>query len=87
MQSPLGYVLLLLFQTGARNWSINSLTPSALHDVLMWNTDKQKIIKSRQITMSLYNEFYSGILDVIYCQSYTYCFYKPVPSFHLAPAR
>jgi len=41
-QSLPGYVVLLLFQTGARNWSINSLTPSALHDVIMWNTDKQK---------------------------------------------
>ena len=25
-----------------RNWSIHSLTPSALHDVMMWNTDNQK---------------------------------------------
>ena len=24
------------------NWIINSLTPSALHDVMMWNTDNQK---------------------------------------------
>ena len=42
MQSPLGYVVLLLFWTGARNWSINSLTASALHDVMMWNTNNQK---------------------------------------------
>ena len=28
--SLLGDVVLLLFQTGAQNWSINSLTPSAL---------------------------------------------------------
>ena len=42
MQSSLGYVLLLLFRTGAQNWSINSLTSSALHDVMMWNTDNQK---------------------------------------------
>jgi len=25
-----------------RNWNINSLTPSALHDVMMYNTDNQK---------------------------------------------
>ena len=24
-----------------QNWSINSLTPSALHDVMMWNTDNK----------------------------------------------
>jgi len=23
------------------NWSINSLTPSALHDVMMWSADNQ----------------------------------------------
>ena len=54
MQSPLGYVVLLLFwEPGTQkigslwNWSINSLTPSALHDVVMWNTNK-KIIKTWQ---------------------------------------
>jgi len=39
--SLLGNVV-LLFWTGTRNWSINSLTPSALHDVMMWNTNNQK---------------------------------------------
>ena len=39
-QSPLGYVVLILFrEPGTRNWSINSLTPSALHNVMIWNTD------------------------------------------------
>ena len=41
-QSPLGYVVFLLFWTGAQNWSINTLTPSALHDVIMCNTSNQK---------------------------------------------
>ena len=41
VHSSLGDVV-LLFRTGASNRSINSLTPSALHDVLMWNTDNQK---------------------------------------------
>jgi len=38
--SLLGNVV-LLFQTGAWNWSINFLTPSTLHDVMMWNTDNK----------------------------------------------
>jgi len=42
MQSLLEDVAALLFQTGAWNWSINSLTPSALHDVMMWNADNKK---------------------------------------------
>ena len=37
----------------AQNWSINSLTPSALHDVLMWNTDNRNHkpigVKSTQV--------------------------------------
>ena len=40
-QSPLGNVV-LLFRTAARNWSINTLTPNALHDVMMLNTSNQK---------------------------------------------
>ena len=28
--------------TGSQNWSTNSLTPSALHDVMMWNTNNKK---------------------------------------------
>jgi len=38
----LRYVVLLLFWTGTQNWSINTWTPSALHDVMTWNTDNQK---------------------------------------------
>jgi len=48
VNSLLGNVV-LLFRRGAWNWSINSLTPSALHDVMMWNTSNQKIIKPCQI--------------------------------------
>ena len=47
-QSPLEYVVLLLFwEPGIqkvvrpRNWSIYSLIPRALHDVMMWNTDNK----------------------------------------------
>ena len=48
MQSPLAYVVLLFSEPGTRkidspwNWSINSLAPSALHDVIMWNIDNKK---------------------------------------------
>ena len=42
VNSLLGNVVLLLYWTGARNWSINSLNPSALRDVMMWNTSNQK---------------------------------------------
>ena len=41
-KAPLGNVVLLLFRTGAQNWSINTLISSALHDVMMWNTSNQK---------------------------------------------
>ena len=47
-RSLLGYIVLFLFWerytktiNNARNWSINSLTPSAPHDVMMWNTDNK----------------------------------------------
>jgi len=33
--------VVVLFWTGAWNWSINSLTPSALHDVMMWKTSNK----------------------------------------------
>ena len=39
--SPLGDVV-LPFWTGTWNWSINSRTPSALHDVTVWHIHNQK---------------------------------------------
>ena len=48
---PLGYVVLVLFWEASiwkvvnpQNWSINSLSIRAVHDVMMWNTNS-KIIK------------------------------------------
>jgi len=38
----ISFYVVLLFQTGAQNWSINSLLPSALQDVMMWNANNQK---------------------------------------------
>lgn len=39
-RSPLGNVVVLFLRTRnpERSWSINSSTPSALHDVIVWNT-------------------------------------------------
>ena len=33
---------MILCQLMLQNWNINSLTPSVLHDVKIWNTDNQK---------------------------------------------
>jgi len=50
----------LLFQTGAWNWSINSLTLSALHDVVMWNTEGY--IYNTNLKVSLRDLFSLGVV-------------------------
>ena len=52
MQSPLGLVVLIFWEPGTRNWSINSLTPNALHDVMMWSTSDEKSQNHKTVTAS-----------------------------------
>lgn len=70
MQGPLRYVVLLVFwEPGTRNWSVNSLTPNALHDVMMWSTDNQKsqnhdvppLIPHHYIMLNIYKQQLTNI--------------------------
>ena len=68
-QSPLGYVVLLFWETdmvvSPQNWSINSLIPRALHNVMMWST-----YNKNHNTMTFHPLFHISTSRLVYMHRY-----------------
>ena len=72
MQSPLGYVVILFWEPGIRKvggpwkWGINSLAPSALHEVMIWNTNNKN---QKTMTLAKFMWILTNVLASIYSQA------------------